>query len=66
MNEFRHIIIVIIISAIIGGGVSLPIAFIEQDSLLTVCLKGAGAGAVIGFAARFAFIRIYADCGQLS
>ena len=59
MSLIIHIIVIVIISAIAGAAVSLPLSILSGDDPLRGVFSGMGAGAAIGFAARFAFSWIY-------
>lgn len=59
MKELKNIILIALISAAAGTAVSIPVSFIDGSSLSQGMLRGAAAGAVIGFAARFAFTALY-------
>ena len=59
MKEFLSIVIIILISALAGGIVSLPMSFSTSGDPLTGFLAGTAAGAVIGLCARFAFTIVY-------
>ncbi len=59
MRELLNIIIIMSISAVAGAAVSIPVSIIEQNNPVAGIIDGAAAGAVIGFAARFAFTFIY-------
>ncbi len=62
MKNAKELFIIALLSAIVGGLVSLPVAILLGRPIFEI-LEGAGVGAIIGLAARFAFQFFYQNLG---
>lgn len=53
MNKQKEILLIVIVSAIIGAIVALPIILLTEESIGTPIIRAALAGVVIGLLARY-------------
>lgn len=64
MKYFRELFAIAFISAIVGGIVSLPVAFLLGRMPLLNSLKGAGVGALVGLATNLSFEFFYRNLSK--